>query len=128
MQITRTLGVLAFASLATFSGDDRADQSSCESLDMQAIKLAGKNRLEEAAEVYDRAIAQCAPDASRLTSRGVLAAALGDKSKAAQFINRAMELADKHGNICRADMSRAELSVIRGGPQAKAVPESCKSK
>ena len=126
--ITHALAVLAFASLAAYAGDDRADQSNCESLDTQAIKLARQNRLSEAAETLDTAIAQCSPDASRLTSRGVVAAALGDKPKAELFINRAIELAEKQGNTCRADMSRAELIVIRGGPQAKAVPESCKGK
>jgi len=127
MQSTKALATFILALLAACSRDARIDEPSCEALDLKAVKLAGQQKLMEAAEIYDKAIKQCPPDPSRNTSRGVIAAALGDKVKAEQLINEAIEIAERQGNICRADMSRGELAVVRGGAKLTVPPKSCKS-
>jgi tetratricopeptide (TPR) repeat protein len=104
----------------------REDMSSCGAIDLQAIKLAGQRRLSEAAELYDRAIVTCPPDASRLSSRGVLASALGDKAQAERFILQAISLAERRGDNCTAAMAHYDLEVVRGGVPQNVVPENCR--
>ena len=99
----------------------------CEELDMQATRLAGEQRLEEAATMYDRAMSQCPADPSRMTSRGVLYALMGQRERAERLIYEAIELAESRGEYCRADLSRAEINVIRGGAQLKTAPKSCRT-
>jgi Tfp pilus assembly protein PilF len=99
---------------------------SCEKLDLEAIRLAGHKKLQEAGAMFDRAIAQCPVDPSRINSRGVLYAAEGQPEKAEALINEAINLAEGLGDHCRADVFRADLNMVRGGPQLKALPESCR--
>lgn len=125
--ITGSLVMLVSSSLANAGNAKiQADPTVCEALDFEAIKLAHEKRLREAGDVLDKAIAACAPDASRLTSRGVLFAAQGNKKKAEDVINSAIRLAESNGDRCRADLSRAELAVIKGGEKLATPPESCR--
>ena len=127
--------LLIISSLLMFTASSLANQGNanikvdatvCEALDFEAIKLAHENRLREAGDVLDKAIAACAPDASRLTSRGVLFAAQGNNKRAEDIINSEIQLAETNGDQCRADLSRAELAVIKGGEKFANAPESCK--
>jgi regulator of sirC expression with transglutaminase-like and TPR domain len=102
-------------------------QVDCPSLDLKATKLAAEKDLDEAAKAFDQAIASCPRDASRLTSRGVLYAAMGHREKAAETLNEAVSVAQERGDACRADLAKAELAVINGSPPLSSLPSSCKS-
>jgi len=98
----------------------------CKQLELQAIKLGEKKKLLESAQLYDRVIAECPARPDTMTSRGVLYAVMGEKTKAEAIINEAIHLAERAGDQCRADMSRAELATISGGPRLDKLPISCK--
>ena len=85
--ITGSLAMFLSSSVASAGNPGiPADPTVCEALDFEAIKLAHEKRLHEAGDVLDKAIAACSPDASRLTSRGVLFAAQGNKKRAEDTI------------------------------------------
>jgi hypothetical protein len=121
---TLILGV-AFSSFA-IAGDAEKGAANCEQLEIQAIKLGGAKKLQEAAKLYDRVLAECPANPGTMTSRGVLYAVMGETAKAEVIINEAIVLAESTGNQCRADMSRAELSTIKGGPRLDSLPKTCK--
>jgi hypothetical protein len=106
----------------------KEDKDSCEKLDLRAIHLSGQRRLQEAAKLMDYTIERCAPDASRLTSRGVLYAVMGDKGSAERLISEAIRFSEGRGDKCQADLSRAELAAIKGQPVPSRPPLSCSQK
>lgn len=106
--------------------DVHAKTEECRRLDLAAIRFAASRKFQEAADAYDRAMKECPPDPSRMTSRGVLYAIVGQRKKAEALIGEAIALAESEGDYCRADLSRGELAVIRGGKKPVAPPESCK--
>ena len=106
----------------------KEDKASCEELDLRAIHLGGQRRLEEAAKLMDYAIGKCAPDASRLRSRGVLYAVMGDKRSAERLIGEAIKLSETRGDKCEADLSRGELAAINGEPVPTSPPSSCRQR
>ena len=99
---------------------------SCSDLDGKAVELAGVGKVNEAAKLLDRAISSCPADARRLTQRGVLHAALGETADAERIIRDAIKLAEDSGDPRRAELSRAELAVVRGGSPLKELPQSCR--
>lgn len=121
--------IALLAAVGNALGDDAAAKlsaSECQEMDMHAIRLVGQEKLKEAAAIYERSATNCAPDPSRMTSRGVLQALLGETANAEKLISEAIDLAESRGDKCRADLSRGELQVVRGGAKQATRPPSCK--
>jgi len=122
--IASLLLVIALSSVAS-ADTGTVGVADCAQLDSVAIQFAQRHQLDEAGKAFDRAIAQCPASPERFTSRGVLYAAMGEKVKAAALINDAILLAERTGDECRADISRAELAMLNGGKRLDVLPKSC---
>jgi len=126
-----TIAAIALCAMSLAWGKEasvKEHDAACERMDFQAIHLAANNKLDEAAKVMDFAIEKCPPDVSRFRSRGVLYAVMGDKASAERLINESIRLSKVQGDECEADLSRGELTVIKGGPRAASRPASCPKK
>lgn len=96
--------------------------------DIAFVLAVRKKQVREAGHVLDKAIADCEPNAKRLEQRAILFAIDNKPADARRVMQQAIELAEKQGDTCQADLIRASLNVMQGGEKPTALPPSCAEK